>query len=803
MSDDRSVILTSATKAEVLEYLAALGFNIPLGYFFSIKKWQESSEKVLAEIKKIFKGVDKIAIRSSSQAEDSISTSMAGAFLSLLNVNTESKDDITGAIEKVIESYYERGEAAPEDQILVQTMVQDVAMSGVVMSKVLDDGSPYYVVNFDDSSGKTDSVTSGSAINKTVYIYNGVKEGDFDSPKLLNVIKLVRSLEQIFNLIPLDIEFAVNSSNILYLLQVRRICSVKNWNKNVADRLSAQIKFVHDHVQLLNTPRYKLFGKNTILGVMPDWNPAEMIGIIPRPLASSLYRFLITKNVWCKARKVMGYHDMPNTDLMVLISGHPYIDVRCSFNSFLPSALPADTAEKLVDAWLTRLNDHPHLHDKVEFEIVNTVLDFSFDKTFNERYPGVLTLDETNCYKDALKKLTIAAIIDSAQNTLKTAYDKFAYLEKLQKLLPNAIEKNAFLIVDRLNIMLEECKKYGTLPFSTAARHGFIAEAILRSAVARGAISAERAQDFKTGVRTITKEMSEDFYKVNVNEMGQGEFLSKYGHLRPSSYDILSPCYKNREALFSGNPLKPHLIPPFTPTSGEIKNFNLLFKEIGFHGIDCASFFNYAANAIKGREYGKFIFSRHLSFILESIAALGEIYDFTRQHMSLLTIDQIISISYASLPNNPRDYLFDIIEKARDEYDLALSFKLSYLIRSGRDVYVVPQQRTEPNFISRKNAEAKIKFLSPEINANIDLSDCIVCIEGADPGYDWIFSRRIAGLVTKFGGANSHMAIRCAEYDLPAAIGCGEQTFERIVRAGGCIIKCQEKILLPYGALNV
>lgn len=31
--------------------------------------------------------------------------------------------------------------------------------------------------------------------------------------------------------------------------------------------------------------------------------------------------------------------------------------------------------------------------------------------------------------------------------------------------------------------------------------------------------------------------------------------------------------------------------------------------------------------------------------------------------------------------------------------------------------------------------------------------------------------------MTRYGGAASHMAIRCAEFELPAAIGCGEKIF--------------------------
>ena len=38
---------------------------------------------------------------------------------------------------------------------------------------------------------------------------------------------------------------------------------------------------------------------------MPDWNPAEMIGIKPKALALSLYQELITDFIWAKKRKNM------------------------------------------------------------------------------------------------------------------------------------------------------------------------------------------------------------------------------------------------------------------------------------------------------------------------------------------------------------------------------------------------------------------------------------------------------------------------------------------------------------------
>jgi phosphoenolpyruvate-protein kinase (PTS system EI component) len=72
-----------------------------------------------------------------------------------------------------------------------------------------------------------------------------------------------------------------------------------------------------------------------------------------------------------------------------------------------------------------------------------------------------------------------------------------------------------------------------------------------------------------------------------------------------------------------------------------------------------------------------------------------------------------------------------------------------------------------------------------------DLTGKIVIISQADPGYDWLFSHDIAGLITQYGGANSHMAIRSAEIGLPAAIGVGEKLYEQLLRAQRIKLDCQ------------
>ena len=63
-------------------------------------------------------------------------------------------------------------------------------------------------------------------------------------------------------------------------------------------------------------------------------------------------------------------------------------------------------------------------------------------------------------------------------------------------------------------------------------------------------------------------------------------------------------------------------------------------------------------------------------------------------------------------------------------------------------------------------------------------------LEVADPGFDWILSQPISGIITKYGGANSHIAIRCAEFGIPAAIGCGERLFNSLEEGNSVEINC-------------
>ena len=52
-------------------------------------------------------------------------------------------------------------------------MVRNIYSSGVIFTKDLETGANYYVINYDDVTGKTNTVTSGQGdySNRTLYIH--------------------------------------------------------------------------------------------------------------------------------------------------------------------------------------------------------------------------------------------------------------------------------------------------------------------------------------------------------------------------------------------------------------------------------------------------------------------------------------------------------------------------------------------------------------------------------------------------------------------------------------------------------
>ena len=174
---------------------------------------------------------------------------------------------------------------------------------------------------------------------------------------------------------------------------------------------------------------------------------------------------------------------------------------------------------------------------------------------------------------------------------------------------------------------------------------------------------------------------------------------------------------------------------------------------------------------------------------------MGKHHGLSREDLSYIPIENFLHLANRNLSGNSISMIREIIDSNRKHYELTCSINLPDLIFSESDIDIISLQKRWPNFVTQKKVIAPLFSIKrmEEIIGDSDLEGRIVLIENADPGFDWLFSKKIAGLVTKYGGAASHMTIRCAEFGLPAAIGCGEQIFSQLENAKSVKLDCAEQ----------
>ena len=734
--------------------------------------WQNNREEVVARIIDRFAPA-RLAVRSSAANEDGWNDSQAGVHLSLMNVEPVL-DTLARAVDEVVKSYV-RPSAA--DQVLIQPMVENVVISGVALSRDLDTGSPYYVINYDDFSGHTHTVTGGHE-SKTILVHRRRFDA-LRSPRFGKFVQSIIELEEITDSQELDIEFCITRSDTIYILQVRPLAARRRWQGVADGTIDDALDRIRSDIAERMRPRAGVAGRTTIFGEMPDWNPAEMIGNAPRPLALSLYKHLITDGVWSEARALMGYRRV-EAPLLVDFCGRPYIDVRHSLNSFLPAGIDAGLADRLIDHQIDILSEHHEFHDKIEFEVAVTCRDLAFTIE-DERLRGAgLSATEAHAFENALADITQKALLAGAERLNQL-------LASTRRLLEAGGKSPSMPPQRRVRELLAECKTFGTLPFAQLARHGFIAILFLQSMVKCQVLSEDDAARFMHGIHTVAADLVHDMHALETGTLEREAFLARYGHLRPGTYDILSWRYDERPELFLGHANRdaPATAKNFKPTSSQRAAMEALLGEAGYD-VTPEALLAYIIAAVKAREEAKFAFSRSVSDALSLLVQWGETAGFSREDLSFLPIDVILS-------DFDCGYLRERVAAAMEASKLTRAIRLPHLIYEPSDIDVVRIPLGQPTFITDQAVTAAVSYLTTHEATRVN--ERIVLIESADPGFDWIFSHNIAGLITKYGGTNSHMAIRCAEFCLPAAIGCGERLFDGLVKAKVIEMNCATRTL--------
>ena len=772
------------TKVETLVRLESLVRHSHIGkqVSFTCERWSNDANAVLNEISEVFADVN-LVVRSSSKAEDSWLTSNAGGFDSLLNIDGSNRTSISDAIKTVIASYgYNKNS---HDQVLVQEFLKDVSASGVVFTCGLESGASYYRFNFDDKTQSTESVTAGTQSDLRTIIVSRFKPEYLESiePELVPVLLAVEELEQLLGFKKLDIEFAIDDTGLVHIFQVRPI-TVNHSEFEIDDSLIKQSLYeCQTSFNIMQRPSPFVFGSKTIFANMPDWNPAEIIGTRPKPLAFSLYQYLITNDIWAQQRVEYGYRDVRPCPLIISFSGQPYVDTRASFNSFIPATLPEETAARLVEAYVNILNDNPQYHDKIEFDVAFTIWTPDFFSNASSRLlPYGVTLDDISLLEIALKKITNKSLI-RLQKDISSI--------EIMNLRRNIIISSELSTIDKIYILLDDCKRFGTLAFAHAARAGFVATTWIQNFVATGILTDERRLFFLKSFNTVSGEFERDKYAYSIGKLSKQELINKYGHLRPGTYELTAQAYWEapEKYLLSEDVDKPEIEPSFVFTEFEKKKFKRVLNKLGA-SLSVEGMKNYLVEAIQNREFVKFEFTRNLSVSLDLCVQLGSELNLSRTELSFLTYTDIEQLKLKVLTV---EELRHQIEIRKQNYAVTRSIELPSLIKTEYDIYCFERLTSQPNFVTINKVEAAVHRLDND--DQIDIKGKLVLILQADPGYDWLFGHGIAGLITQYGGANSHMAIRAAEIGLPAAIGVGEKLFEKLASMKQVELDCENQVI--------
>ena len=719
--------LSYGNKAKNLEYVAK-NTDIEIPYF---------KEIYLNDLNNIENIVDsfsqKIMIRSNSSSEDKDSSSSAGKYLSIGPIEKTDLETIKKSWEMVINSYEEQD----NQSVIFQNYIENAKSVSVLTSYKVGSDSAYRTFSTYYGS-ETDAITSG----KYSEINNFFMHRSFDIlPKKYekyNVyLKIITQLEDLFKNKQLDIEMVLDKNNSPQLLQVRPLMGKKLNKESIFEEKDVIDRNLKNYKKLNKTTADR-FGTNQIYSNMSDMNPAEMIGKKPDNIAFGLYKFMFTDTTWNIQRGEFGYRKYSGGKLMELFNNVAYINVNHSLNSFLTRNLQKESCEEIINYQLNKLKENPHLHDSIEFDISRSSYVFDTVEEFSKEYKNIISPSEIIKWHNDLIQI-------DTQNKSTLEKNKKIILRTFSKLDKNfeySKKENIKLIRDTM-----------ALPFTHHSRLGFVYFAQLNSLLEKEVISEDQKKLLLLSVNSVSTKMKADAYEVKIGKKTLEGFLDVYGHIRAGNYNLLSSNLKNdlnfTESLINNSqqPLEDNILPKDIYTNIE-EYFTI--NEIP---LEASAWIDMFQEGISTREDSKFYYTKGIDGILNEV---GEKNTSDRELFDLL----------------------DIEFNEENTSDMRLkNVLMPDLITSNEDFYFYEEMSKNGNYIGQGTVIGDVLLIENEANRPNNLENKIVVIPAADPGWDWIFNYKIKSLVTKYGGPNSHMAIRCAEHNIPAILGVGENNF--------------------------
>lgn len=758
-----SLAKAPASKAAWLSQVVRVGRGrtVPRFYVLAATEWRTHRRDCLSRIQKYFLN-EPVAVRSSKHDESVGAKGQAGRYRSFGPIDAARGSALTRAIDAVFASY---GALHDADEVLVQIWVADAtAMLGITSANATSFAGTasmsYYV---GEGTSVTTAITAGWTNVQRFWLTQNATPSPRWPSAVRRAFALLATLETALKASALVLEVAVDRRGRLRVLQVTpSTCATPPTPSAVLETRWRKVARAYDQRA---EPREAELGRRALFGLMPDWNPAELLGEHPRPLALSIFSELVTDHVWRDARINLGYRRSPVHPLLGVFAGRPYVDVRASLNSLIPSGIANELATKVIEASLDTLRRHPELHDRIETELQPTCIGFA-DEAARQLSDAGLGRMAQRSWRDALL----------AMEPMWRRFSAASHVGEHSASALQAIEARCQAGQSTADLMrtLRTIQQRFALPFAMHARLAFVARCQLSSLVTAGALSPKRHEFLLSCVSVI--------------DSANGVNVGGAGVLRPATFDICvgpiqtSAIAKNRAD--SGS----KIASVFGLSPREKRVVSLLIRPLHDGAdADADAWIANALRRIEQRELWKYDLSHAVSNWLSAVTRWGQGRGVCADDLSYLTVNNWLN-------SNDRNRLNRQSASAKKRHDIEGTIKMPLLIFDRTDLRANIEPALRPTFQARGHARlsAAIWPVARHTKVHAIPVGAVVLIHAADPGFDWIFQYPFAVLVTCYGGPHSHMAVRSAELNVPCVLGCGETLYGALREAARVTIDFEQ-----------
>jgi hypothetical protein len=319
-------------KRQVLQQLESLNLKsqvLPL-LWISRVNWQQDKQKFARQVATLNSTQDLI-VRSSAQGEDSELQTHAGAFDSQVLLKGSEQAKACNTIDKVFEGMH----GHLHDEIFVQEYLSNVQSCGVVFSRHFHFWN-YLVHSQANAPHSTAAITAGDLTDSATTVHYRPQLSELNSQS-----------EAITDTLRIEREFGFEIADIEYAQQGHRSILFQARGLVPEDKPSYYGPLLDSHkMQQFNHNANLTLEKYGPLSCMSDWNPAEILGLVPGEFAASLFEDLIGKETWIAARESLGYQSVSDRTLTARLAGDVYIKTQLSALSLIPATVDQNWLHK-------------------------------------------------------------------------------------------------------------------------------------------------------------------------------------------------------------------------------------------------------------------------------------------------------------------------------------------------------------------------------------------------------------------------------------------------------------------------